>query len=177
MSLCKSSDVSQRTQAPQCLGIATDLHKKMSKIFSLRYQGKTRANFIHFSFPSNRSALHQAALRSPPSFLRSRQHLAALLSQIFTGSWNPFSPSVSLVSSLLILGITAHTSLPSWWETTQCCLVHRCVLFDKERFSINWTWILHFSHSHSPLYVAGLVHLSVVPPCFWRDGNLISGRM
>ena len=45
--LCKSTDVSQRTQAPHRSGIATDLHNEVSdKALLIVILGKTRANFI-----------------------------------------------------------------------------------------------------------------------------------
>ena len=177
--LCKSTDVSQRTQAPHCSGIATDLHNEVSdKALLVVILGENKGK-CHLVFLSpNLSALHQVALCSSPSSLRSRWPSVALLSQMFTGSWIPFFPSVSLVSSLLMLEVTVHSSLLSWQETAQCCV------WLTDAFSLTSKGCLYTGLESYTFHIAtnyclslSLVHLSMVPPCFWGDGSLISVRM
>lgn len=108
---------------PTVSGTATDLHNEVSDkalLIAILEENKGKCHLVFLS--PNLSALHQAALCSPPPSLRSRWPSVALLSQMFTGSWNLFFPSVSLVSSLLTLGVTVHSSLLSWRETAQCCV-------------------------------------------------------
>ena len=121
--LCKSTDVSQRIQAPHRSGIATDLYNEVSdNALLIAILGENKSKFYLVFLSPSLSALHQAALCSLPSSLRSRWPLVALLSQMFTDSWNLFLKSVSLVSSLSTLGVTVHSRLLSWWETAQCCV-------------------------------------------------------